>query len=124
MRWPRPSQSRPPPPNPPVTGPVGRGGVGPASRMAIGRRQGRRAEASTGQCKPYVRGGTEEKSAGKKKMRRERELREEERRVDSRKPAVSKRGWGRGAAGESSAGLTIEGANDVQRSKASLKEPA
>ena len=34
---------------------------------------------------------------------------------DSRKPAVSNRGWGKGAAGESSAGLTIEGAINVQR---------
>ena len=41
--------------------------------------------------------------------------REDERRRDSRKPAASDRVWGRGAAGEASAGLKVEGAKDVQR---------
>ena len=31
------------------------------------------------------------------------------------RPAASDRGWGRGAAGETSAGLKVEGANDMQR---------
>ena len=31
------------------------------------------------------------------------------------RPAAPDRGWGRGAAGETSAGLKVEGADDMQR---------
>ena len=52
---------------------------------------------------------------------RETRNRRYERRGDGQKPAVSARGWGRGAAGEASAVLKIEGTNELERSAARLE---
>ena len=90
------------------------GPVRPPRRVAIGRRP---KGLGRGRGRPVqalrTRKTREEDGRGPAEGRRRE--REGERRRDSRKPAASVRVRGRGAAGEASAGLKVEAANDVRR---------
>ena len=63
------------------------------------------AKARTGPYRPHVRGEKEAKTAGDKRKGKE---------TRTRKKELPDRGWGMGTAGEASAGLKFEGANDLE----------
>ena len=94
----RPQRSRPPPPPK----------AGPARCAANGWRQDRLVGPTCEEERKRRRPGADNKGE-----RREEEAGKEEEAAE--KPAGPDRGWGRGAAGQASARLKVERANDVQR---------
>ena len=100
--------SRPPRSRPPQAGSPRRVATGQRPER-LGRGPDQPVQVLRVRLPGYVRGG---RRTGKRK-RDEKEKKSEMGRRP--KPAVSDRVWGRGAAGEASAGLKIERVNDVQR---------
>ena len=88
----------------------------PARRAATGLRPDRLDRGRTAGIGPYRHEvqGEKRRCLQKGQETRKRTIKS---RGDGQKPAVSNSGWSRDAAGEASAGLKIEGANDVQRVK-------
>ena len=107
--WSRPPRSSP--------RPAGRAGELCGDRA---RRPGRRTDGlrrgpdrSAQALRATKKGGELEDGRGPAKRKETRKRRE--RREGGQKPAMSDRGWGRGAAGEAGAGLKIEGTNNAHR---------